>query len=347
MGLRRTPTYDFNLSSFNDNADQGTIINEIDLGTLDVSSGDANTTETALAFVSSSAVNKYYSGIWWIQGSPIKGVNFTMETKPYSEYTTPTQTLSVNGLKKGKRANGLNVNWSHTDDKSDFVYLQAHAKKSDTIGSYNPMLDQFYNSFLKILYYENDYSVRHDVLHGEQSRYTQLTAQDLIVVKDGYEATLGHLEGSVSISIDESIIEAKVGFPKSTVLTSVEERAISFTGQLQNVDPAVLALIMNETIQFTNGGSILKITNNVGEKDRYEIIIRGINKAKEIVEWRFPSCQLSMDGAIDLGKSQSYLNFKAHALVNEDSGDNEMAELFVAPSKSVLLTYPIRYSVAV
>ncbi len=343
MALTRTPEYDFNLSSFNQDRDKGVILNEIDLGTLDVSGGDSNTHEVALSFVSSHAGDKYYSGLWWVQGSPVGGVNFTMETKSYDDYTEPSSSLSTNGAKIGKRSNGLIVDWSNDHNKSAFVYLQARAKQSDVAGAYNPYLDQRYNSFLKILYYENEYSIRHDILHGEQSRYTQLTAQDLILVKNGYEATLGHLEGPISINIDESIIEAKVGFPKSTVLTAIDERSINFTGKLQNVDPAVLALIMNETIRFTNGGSHLKITNNVGEKDTYEIIIRGINKAKEIVEWRFPSCQLSMDGAIDLGKAQSYLNFKAYALVNDASEDNEMAELFVAPAKSILLTYPIRY----
>ncbi len=343
MGLRRKPDYEFSLQSFPVDADTGTAVDVIDMGTLDVSSGDDNTDETALAIVSSEATDKYYSGVWWVQGSPVPGVNFTMEAKAYSGYTVPASALSTTGLKKGSRADGLSVGWESAHDKSEFVYLQANADQSDVVGAYDPILDQKYNSFLKILYYENDYSIRHDILHGEQSRYTQLLAQDLIVVKNGYEVTLGNVEGAISLNIDDSKIDAKVGFPKTTVLTAIEERAINFSGQLQNVDPAVLALILDEDIQFTNGGSKLKVTNNVGEKKSYELIIRGINKAKEIVEWRFPKSQLSIDGAIDLGKTQSYLSFRVDALLNEESGDNEIAEFFIAPAKSILLTYPIKY----
>jgi hypothetical protein len=343
MGLRRKPDYDFSLQSFPSDADTGTVIDVVDLGAMDVSSGDDNTDEKALSIVSSEASDHYYSGVWWVQGSPVPGVNFTMEAKPYASYTVPASTLSTTGEQKGTRANGLSVGWEAAQDKTEFVYLQANAVQADVIGAYDPLLDQKYNSLLKVLYYENDYSIRHDILHGEQSRYTQLLAQDLIIVKNGYEVTLGNVEGAISLNIDESKIDAKVGFPKTTVLTAIEERAINFSGQLQNVDPAVLALILDEDIQFTNGGSKLKVTNNVGEKKTYELIIRGINKAKEIVEWRFPKSQLSIDGAIDLGKTQSYLGFRVDALLNEESGDNEIAEFFIAPAKSVLLTYPIKY----
>lgn len=344
MSLRRSPDYNFTLQSFPTNADDGTIIDIIDLNNMDVSSDDDNTDEMVLAFVSSQATGKYYSGLWWIQSSPVRGVNFTLEAKAYNDYVVPSSNLSTTGEKKGTRNKALSVNWENSHNKSEFVYIQANAIKDDTIGAFNPNLDLKYNSFLKVLYYENDYSIRHDLLHGEQSRYTQLVAQDLLIVKNGYEVSLGHIEGSISFNFDESQIEAKVGFPKATVLTAIEERTMTFSGQLQNVDPYVISLLFDENIQFTNSGTKLKVTNNVGEKKVHEIIIRGINKAKEIVEWRFPKCQLSIDGAIDLGKKQSYLGFKANILIDEESGDNMMAEVFWAPAKSILLTYPIKYS---
>jgi hypothetical protein len=311
---------------------------------MNVSTSDDNTDEVALSFVSSEATGKYYSGLWWIQGSPVKGVNFTVEAKPYSGYTVPSSSLSTTGEKKGTRKNALSVDWESSKNKSEFVYLQANAKKTDVNGSFDPAVDQRYNSFLKILYYEDDYAIRHDILHGEQTRYTQLVAQDLLIIKNGYEVLLGNVEGSISFNFDEKQIEAKVGFPKSVVLTAIEERTMSFSGQLQNVDPSVLSLLFDEVVQFTNGGATLKVTNNGSEKKEHQIIIRGINKAKEIVEWHFPKCQLSIDGSIDIGKKQSYLGFKGNVLVDDESGDNEMAELFWAPNKSILLTYPIKYS---
>lgn len=347
MSLKRSPDYNFSLQSFPADADTGTTINIIDLGSMDVSSTNDNTDEKAIAFISSEANDNYYSGLWWIQSSAVKGVNFTLEAKPYASYTVPSSSLTTTGEKKGSRNNALTVNWEADENKSEFVYIQANAVKNDVNGAFNPDFDQKYNSFLKILYYENEYSIRHDLLHGEQSRYTQLIAQDLLLVSNGYEVSLGHVEGSISFNFAETLIEAKAGFPKTTVLTAIEERTMSFSGQLQNVDPSVLALLFDESLQFTNNGTTLKITNNVGEKKAYEIIIRGINKAKEIVEWRFPECQLSIDGAIDLGKKQSYLGFKGNVLVNDDAGENIMGELFWAPSQSILITYPIKYSLAV
>lgn len=347
MALKRTPNYSFSLKSFPADPDTGVKLEYIDLGSMDVSSTDDNTDEVALSFVSTEALDNYYSGLWWVQGSPVSGVNFTLESKDYAGYTPPSGTLSATGSKKGSRYDALSVAWDDTRDKSDFVYLQANAVKSNVTGAYDPTIDQAYHSFLKILYYENDYSIRHDILHGEQSRYTQLVAQDLLIVKNGYEVSLGHVEGAIAFNFDEAIIEAKAGFPKATVLTAIEERTMSFSGQLQSVDPSVISLLFDENITYTNSGSTLKITNNVSEKKEYEVIIRGINKAKEIVEWRFPKCHLSIDGAVDLGKKQSYLGVKGSVLVNEDSGDNEMASIFWSPNKSVLLTYPIKYSLSV
>jgi hypothetical protein len=347
MALRRTPDYNFSLQSFPTDADTGTDINVIDLGAMDVSSTDDNTDEVALSFVSSEATDKYYSGLWWVQSSPVSGVNFTMEAKPYASYTVPDSALSTTGEKKGTRNKALSVAWESAQNKSAFVYLQANAVKSDVKGAFDPTLDHKYNSFLKILYYENEYSIRHDIIHGEQSRYTQLIAQDILLVKNGYEVSLGHVEGALNFNFNETQIEAKVGFPKTTVLSAIEERSINFSGQMQNVDPSVIALLFDEALQYSSNGTKLKLTNNVGEKKTYEIIIRGINKAKEIVEWRFPKCQLSLDGTLDIGKKQSYLGFKGNALVNEDSGDNEMAELFWAPYQSILITYPIKYSLSI
>lgn len=347
MSLKRSPDYNFSLQSFPTDADTGTLIDVIDLGGLDVSSTDDVSTEIALSFVSSGATGNYHLGSWWVQSSPVRGVNITLEAKPYASYTVPSSPSPPTGEKKGTRIDSLSVDWETAQNKSEFVYIQANATKSEAVGAFNPTVDQPYNSFLKILYYESDYSIRHDLLHGEQSRYTQLAAQDLLIVKNGYEVSLGHVEGSIDININEELIEAKVGFPKSIVLTAVEERSVNFSGVLQNVDPALVALLFDESVEFSNGGSKLKMRNDSSEKKSYEIIIRGINKAKEIVEWRFPKCNLSFDGAVNLGKGQSFLNFKGNALVNEESGDNEMAELFFAPNKSILLTYPIKYSLTV
>ena len=347
MALKRTPDYNFSLQSFPTDADTGTPIDVIDLGSLDVSITDDVSLETALSFVSTGATGNYYAGAWWVQGSPVKGVNFTLEAKPYASYTVPSSPSPPTGDKKGTRRDSLIVDWETAENKSEFVYIQANATKSDVVAGFNPAHDQPYNSFLKILYYESDYSIRHDILHGEQSRYTQLIAQDLLVVKNGYEVSLGYVEDSISLNFNEELIEAKVGFPKSVVLTAIEERSINFSGVVQNVDPSLVALLFDETVNFSNGGSTLKMRNDSSEKKTYEIIIRGINKAKEIVEWRFPKCTLSFDGAVDLGNKQSFLNFKGNALVNEQSGNNEMAEVFWAPNKSILLTYPIKYSLTV
>lgn len=301
----------------------------IDAGTVDCSTGDNVSTEVC-AYLK-CPTDKVYNLKAFISNY-LPGVKAYMKVSAASlsgALEAAGSAVAYTDEAKGFIQDGTSVTFTPatTHESNRIQWQYAVTKTSFGVNPYDPDKDALIvPSTLWLYWEEDDYKQRIDTPHGRipSDVFKNRKAAELFYVNElGYVISMGDITDDSSVTWERTteISEIQKGYPKRTLMKTLDSSSYMLSGNLEIDDNAITAMIKNHALTYDATSGMYKTsgkdTVNLVRK-KFVCVIYTVDGYIRILE--IPAGDITISGSQNLGAAESPVPFEITA--NPDAVGN-------------------------